>query len=189
MSVVLTACWNNEEYMGELAGRVGVVRLSGWYRLVSAETIRTGERIFEIQGRVTAVPSRYSVQIDQDCHIDTGSDHDLQELLDQYCWRFMNHHCEPNAVIRGRTVYAIRSIRPWEEITFDYNTTEYEMAEPFPCNCGSKLCRGEIGGFKYLSAEEQEGLRPWLAPHLLRLLEPGHHFQSPSELAAVSEIS
>ena len=52
----------------------------------------------------------------------------------------INHSCDPNLGIRGRgTLFALRSIRVGEELTFDYSTT---MDELFLCRCGAKNCRG-----------------------------------------------
>ena len=112
---------------------VGVMRVHGEYRLLSVAHFQPGELLFEIAGEITRTPTRYTVQIDQNAHIDLNDSHNIEEILDRYCWRFMNHSCEPNTVIRGRNVVALRPIRPWEEITFNYNTTEYQMAEPFQC--------------------------------------------------------
>jgi len=50
-------------------------------------------------------------------------------------------------------------------------TTEYDMAEPFACHCGSPRCFGTIRGFKHLTEDERERLRPFLAPHLASLLD------------------
>lgn len=55
---------------------------------------------------------------------------------------------------------AIKEIKSGQEITFDYCTTEYEMAEQFKCNCKSKMCRGFIQGFKYLNTEEKKDILP-----------------------------
>ena len=49
--------------------------------------------------------------------------------------------------MRGLKVVAILPIRIGEQIVYNYNTTEYEMAEPFACRCGSAQCGGEIRGF------------------------------------------
>nr|WP_309689589.1 SET domain-containing protein-lysine N-methyltransferase [Armatimonas sp.] len=151
--------------------RVGVLRLHGQFQLVATEPapIAAGELLFRIEGEQTSHPTRYSLQIEERVHIDLG-EQAPETLLDRYYWRFMNHHCEPSACIRGRDVYAARVIQPWEEITFNYNTTEYEMAEAFTCQCESAHCRGDVQGFKQLTTPEREVLRPWLAPHLLRLL-------------------
>ncbi len=116
-------------------------------------------------------PTRYSVQVDLAAHVDLPVGHSHEETLDRFYWRFMNHNCEPNTMVRGRMVLTLRPIAPWEEITFHYNTTEYEMAEPFDCQCGSRRCEGRIEGFRFLAPPEQERLRPWLGAHLRRLLQ------------------
>jgi hypothetical protein len=131
--------------------------------------IRAGERLFTIEGEQTTTATRYSVQIGENLHIDLCGVHCTEEILDRYFWRFMNHSCEPNSLIRDRDVIALRDIQPWEAVTFDYNTTEWEMAEPFDCRCGSANCLGTIRGLKYLTLIERERLGK-VAPHLSRQL-------------------
>jgi len=96
-----------------------------------------------------------------------------EDLSGRYPWRFLNHSCDPNAAVRERQLIAVRPIHPGEDLTFNYNTTEYDMASPFACHCGSLFCAGQIRGFKYLDRQERERLRPLLNPHLVRLLD-GH---------------
>ena len=38
---------------------------------------------------------------------------------------------------------ALRHLRPGDEITFDYSTTD-TRTEPFKCTCGSPRCRGIV---------------------------------------------
>jgi hypothetical protein len=151
---------------------VGVMRVNGAYRLVAIRRIAAGARLFRIEGEKTHGPTRYSVQIDETLHIDLRREHDSEEILDRYFWRFMNHSCDPSARVRDQEVIALRDIEPWAEVTFNYNTTEYDMAEPFPCDCGTPVCLGTVKGFRHLTPAERERLRPWLAPHLSRLLRP-----------------
>ena len=54
--------------------------------------------------------------------------------------RYVNHSCEPNTHVVGRSDVALRDIHPGEEVTSDYVDLE---AEGFVCNCGSKICRGK----------------------------------------------
>ena len=150
---------------------LGVLRCRGEFSLLAATPLPADRRLFTIHGDLTSVPSRYSVQIDENLHVDLGEERELDELLDGYFWRFMNHSCAPNAAIRGREVVAIREIEPWEQIAFDYNTTEFAMAEPFDCRCGSRRCVGRVGGFRFLDQATRERLRPLLAEHLLRHLD------------------
>lgn len=153
------------------SARVAVLRWDGEYTLVSRERLATGSWLFTLDGKLTDVPTRYSVQLGHAVHLDVPDTYGLEAIMDRFYWRFMNHSCEPNAAVRHRDVFALRPIGPREEITFDYHTTEYELAEPFDCRCGSDRCVGRVRGFRFLSAEQRERLRPSLAEHLRSLLD------------------
>jgi len=67
--------------------------------------------------------------------------------------RFLNHSCNPNcqSVIENRRVYieAIRTIRPGEEMTYDYQIQREDddppgIEEVFACRCGFPQCRGTM---------------------------------------------
>jgi hypothetical protein len=69
--------------------------------------------------------------------------------------RFINHSCDPNceAVIEARRVFieALRTIRPGEELSYDYSYdrddatgTGKEAEAQYPCHCGAPNCRGTI---------------------------------------------
>lgn len=67
--------------------------------------------------------------------------------------KYINHSCDPNceAVEEDGRIFidAIRKIRKGEELAYDYN---FILDEPhtvankrlYPCNCGSRKCRGTI---------------------------------------------
>jgi len=150
---------------------VGVVRAAGEYRLVATRSFVAGERLFRMEGEPSRCPSRYTVQIDEDLHLEMGSGMTADEILDRYFWRFMNHSCEPNSFIQEWDVFALREIAPWESVTFNYNTTEYDIVEPFDCRCGSVHCLGPIRGFKHLPESERRRLEPFLAGHLRSRLQ------------------
>jgi hypothetical protein len=78
------------------------------------------------------------------------------------------HSCAPNSVIRGRRVLATHRIAAGEEIRFDYNTTEYGLSSPFPCNCGA-CDGGRVLGWRHLSLAERSRRSPWTTEHLLSL--------------------
>lgn len=67
--------------------------------------------------------------------------------------RFCNHSCNPNCYVDKWVVgdklrmgiFALRSIRPGEELVFNYNVDRYG-AKPQPCYCGEHNCIGFIGG-------------------------------------------
>jgi len=90
---------------------------------------------------------------------------------------FINHSCDPNTVLdfqpnKKISCYkTIRAIKKNEEITFNYNATDWDSKkESFKCNCGSKNCYGIIQGLKYLSETQQDNLRPFILPFLLKKL-------------------
>jgi hypothetical protein len=145
---------------------VAVVRANQEYRLVLTGHVCGGTRLFAVEGEVTCVPTMYSVQIGRDLHIDMPDGFVAEEVLDRFFWRFTNHSCEPNAFVRDREMVALTCIEPWQQITFNYNTTEYDMARPFACRCGSGSCAGKIRGYRWLSAAEKSRLRPFTAAHL-----------------------
>jgi hypothetical protein len=158
---------------------VAVLRAGGDYRLLLTHPVAADTYLFDIVGVPSDRPTRYTVQVAESMHIDLPADCNSDEALDRYFWRFMNHSCDPTAVIRGRGVYSLRALDAWSEVTFNYNTTEYDMAEPFRCRCGSGDCQRLVRGFRHLSSTEQQRLRPHLADHLRSLLDPGVAVQPP----------
>ncbi|MGA2665610.1 MAG: SET domain-containing protein-lysine N-methyltransferase [Nitrososphaerales archaeon] len=65
---------------------------------------------------------------------------------------YMNHSCEPNCVIMGRTrVVALRTIEPGEEVTFDYSTNVGWDGFAMRCACGAPECRKLVRSYRYLS--------------------------------------
>lgn len=61
-------------------------------------------------------------------------------------FRYINHSCTPNAYMRifGRHVefYALRDIRPGEEVTCNYGETQHNGK--LPCGCGRSGCRQHL---------------------------------------------
>jgi SET domain-containing protein len=59
---------------------------------------------------------------------------------------YINHCCEPNAYMRTLhdhvMFFALREIKPGEEITIDYEQTLHPDSKR--CRCGARTCRGTI---------------------------------------------
>lgn len=146
---------------------VGVLVAHNHRRLVAIQPIPKGTRVFKIIGRETAVPTRYSLQVGRTLHLDQDCAKDELDLVQRYFWRYLDHSCEPTTVIRDRQVIALRDIAEGEGVTFDYNTTEYDMASPFQCHCGSSRCVGTIRGARHLTPEQRAHVARWL-PDWLR---------------------
>jgi uncharacterized protein len=67
--------------------------------------------------------------------------------------RFINHGCDPNceSAIMDRRVFieAVRTIRPGEELAYDYQIQRDDDDAPnvdeiFACRCGAASCRGSM---------------------------------------------
>ena len=155
-----------------VTSRVGVLRARGAYCVVAVEDIAQGEAILRLTGSISDRPSRGSLQVGTHEHLEVPPGLRLERTIDEHPWRFMNHGCEPNAMVHGRDIVALEAIPAGTEVTYNYNATEYDMKDVFACECGATTCAGEdVRGFRYLSADEQARLRPQLSPHLLRRLD------------------
>ncbi|KAJ4306957.1 hypothetical protein N0V88_000330 [Collariella sp. IMI 366227] len=102
-----------------------------------------------------------TVQMGRDRHLDLNSD-----LL------YINHSCEPSLIFDtgNRSVIAgPKGLKPGDELTFFYPSTEWHMAQPFDCLCGTPTCRGRIAGARDMTPAQLEGL--WLNAHIRELLE------------------
>lgn len=148
------------------ADSIGVLVTHDWRRLIALRRIVAGTKIFTLQGREYAKPTRHSVQIGALLHIDQGHARDANESVRKYPYRFMDHACDPSALVRGRSVVARRDIEPGDAVTFNYNTTEYDMAEPFRCSCESAMCVGIVRGARHLTPNQRALIEDWLADYL-----------------------
>jgi SET domain-containing protein len=122
--------------------------------------IRKGERLIEYVGeRLThaAADARYDDHADNKHHtflFAVNRSTVIDATVGGNESRFINHSCNPNceSVIERARVFidAIRSIRPGEELTYDYaytrdgTETEEEETGLYGCRCGSRNCRGTI---------------------------------------------
>ncbi|MDP2959157.1 MAG: SET domain-containing protein-lysine N-methyltransferase [Longimicrobiales bacterium] len=134
--------------------------------VLATDPIGRGEAILEIVGHVVKHPTRHSVQAGRRAHISGPAELPPEVAVAEYGWRFLNHSCEPNAFLRGLTLMALEDIPAGAEITFDYNTTEWEMAHPFACLCGTPACVGVVRGYRHLDDAARGRLLPFLAEHL-----------------------
>ncbi len=132
---------------------------AGFKGVYAKQAIKQGSIIVHLKGNITRRPSKYTIQVGSNQHLNlpaiTRPDDDVD-----YSWQYLNHCCEPNSYLNTaeRTFRALRDITPGEEISFNYLTTESEMAEPFNCHCGSARCFGYIQGRNFLTLEQAERL-------------------------------
>ncbi|MCP4405723.1 MAG: SET domain-containing protein [bacterium] len=122
--------------------------------------IGKNETIFEFERNFIEDPTGTSMQIDNGVHQEATDSDALENSL--------NHSCKPNGYIEFRdlTYRALHPIARGEELTFNYNTTEWDMVKGFQCQCGHNGCYGHIMGFKYLTCKQQKEIEPWLSSFL-----------------------
>lgn len=119
--------------MGELDEDIAWIEAKdNWRSLIAAEDISQGRTICVLPLKTMEKPDKYSVEASPGVHIDCTDS--LAGAI--------NHSCDPNAAVRHFRVIAWKCIKAGEEITIDYNRTEYQMAEPFLCYCCGVLIRG-----------------------------------------------
>ncbi len=86
---------------------------------------------------------------------------------------FCNHSCKPSLVFDMKNmevrVVADRPLQEGADLTFFYPSTEWDMDQPFDCNCGAgNDCVGRVRGARYL--DEKTLGRYWLNGHIKELL-------------------
>lgn len=145
---------------------VGVLVEQGERRLVTCLPVPAGTVLFRIEGYETRTPTKYSLQVGRDLHLDQRGARDATDRVRRFYWRYMNHACEPSTRIVDRTVVALRDINALEGVTFDYNTTEYDLAEPFRCGCGSAHCVGVVRGARHLTPTQRARVEALLPDYL-----------------------
>jgi hypothetical protein len=69
--------------------------------------------------------------------------------------QYINHSCSPTVFFNTSSMelVCLQAMQPGDEFTFFYPSTEWEMAQPFICNCGSAACIQLINGASHLSVE------------------------------------
>lgn len=109
--------------------------------LVARQDFKRGDIVYQIPTeKVSDKPNRFTVQMDRNLHTEVGK---LSAL---------NHSCDPNVILDmdKMLVVACRDIKAGDELSFFYPSTEWEMAAPFICLCGSPSCIHVVAGARFL---------------------------------------
>lgn len=146
MDTSVGVCIATSEHKGR-----AVIALRG-FRL--AELVVVGRAVSVLPERTT-----HSFQKNWDTHVE----------LDAPA-RFMNHSCQPNTGVvdnseNGYDFVALQEIQPGDELTWDYETTEYVSIAVPRCLCAAEACRTRIHGYWFRCQDES-----WRPIHLARYL-------------------
>lgn len=148
-----------------VSGKIEVRESNKGKSLFTKEEIKKDEKILEFEKKFQKNVTETSMQIDENLHQESKNLTALEN--------FLNHSCEPNGYIdfKDLTFRALRNIKKGEELTFNYNTSDWDMGEGFDCKCGSKNCLHKIKGFKILTIIQKNKLEPLLSPFLKKKLK------------------
>jgi uncharacterized protein len=134
--------------------------------IITKESIKKGEMLFVMGGYILTIEEENELdgsladkplEISEYFSISPRKKADLQ-LMPQH---YMNHSCDPNAGFKGQIfVVAMKSIKPGEEVTFDYAMSMHSNKKSnsyfsFDCECGSKKCRGKVTEDDWKNSELQ----------------------------------
>jgi len=131
---------------------VWIDEVSGHHSTFSLSAFQPGDVLCPFgASAILQTPSYLTVQTGNDEHIC------LQPSFLQY----INHSCSPNIFFDTTNfkVFCLQPVKPGDELCYFYPATEWQMAQPFQCVCGSVNCLGYIGGAFYLSKETVAGYR------------------------------
>jgi hypothetical protein len=134
------------EISNHVFARVLLNKATGQKSLHAVTPFKPGDVICPFRAGKTLSRATYlTVQIADKKHITL-----VPEFL-----QYTNHSCAPSAFFdtTSMELICIKAIRPGDELTFFYPSTEWEMAQPFTCNCGSPECLQVIQGASQLSME------------------------------------
>ena len=87
--------------------------------LFTTSTYKKGDIIYALTGTIKDIPDKYTIEIGPNKHI-----------TDTY-GIYMNHSFTPSVSIKEKNVIALIDIYPGDEICFNYNDSETDMACPF----------------------------------------------------------
>eukprot|EP00284_Hemiselmis_tepida_P006482 CAMPEP_0174925826 /NCGR_PEP_ID=MMETSP1355-20121228/8168_1 /TAXON_ID=464990 /ORGANISM="Hemiselmis tepida, Strain CCMP443" /LENGTH=153 /DNA_ID=CAMNT_0016171785 /DNA_START=238 /DNA_END=699 /DNA_ORIENTATION=- len=123
----------------------------GGQSLVASVPISKGEVAISERGEILKHPTMHSIQVNDTEHMNCSG-----QII------YACHNCDANArmvpTLEGCSLVALRDIEAGELVSFDYDTTEWDMSDPFDCLCGSPKCKGRVAGFRHLSQEARDAM-------------------------------
>ncbi len=99
-------------------------------------------------GKTLRRPTYLTVQVGERKHITL-----MPEFL-----QYINHSCAPSVFFdtTRMELICLSPLAPGDELTFFYPSTEWDMAQPFTCYCGTPQCLKVIRGAAHLAPEVLE---------------------------------
>ncbi len=106
------------------------------------KNFKKGEFIFrDKKGKIVKRKDVNKLSKDDQKHLNEVDEEPFEIM--QSPGKYINHSCNPNAIPKGRSIYALKPIKRGEEITTDYRVTGL-FKNKWKCYCGSKNCKGWV---------------------------------------------
>ena len=105
--------------------------------LYAIKEFSAGNVVLILEGNYFPYPTKTSIQV-------------RNKHIESWAGGHVNHHCNPNTkvvvehgdLLMLPYLVALRNIKSGDEITFDYEANEEELAVPFKCACHGRLIVG-----------------------------------------------
>lgn len=127
------------------------------YKAVASRDLKKNEIINTFSSPIHQVPNMHTVCFDEDVHVPPNNSAE-----------FISHACSntnTKIMVSSQSDYAnfvvTKDVKAGEDLSFNYNTTEWHMSTPFLCGCGAckqKQFPSIVRGFKHLSPSEREDI-------------------------------
>ncbi len=135
--------------------RITRSRRIAWRRLVKDEKpndfvaantdILAGMFLGHFDGKLSRQAGEHTIQVGPSMHVTADT-----------VMKFLNHSNQPNAVVRGLSVFALKDIRKGEEVYIDYNASEWKTTND---------CAGHAPGYAALLKDEAKRQEMWHRTH------------------------
>jgi len=113
------------------------------FHVLARRDIGLGQVVCRLPKVFTDTRDRHSIEVGP------GRHQAFTDEIDDY----INHSCDPNLELvvgdAESDEYVFRAIKPisvGDEVSWDYETFESVLQNPFPCTCGAVNCRKMIVG-------------------------------------------
>eukprot|EP01138_Halocafeteria_seosinensis_P000548 gb/GECG01000563.1/.p1 GENE.gb/GECG01000563.1/~~gb/GECG01000563.1/.p1 ORF type:complete len:237 (+),score=12.99 gb/GECG01000563.1/:1-711(+) len=153
-----------------------------WFRFESPKTVGTSivaatdipprTAVVRSRGKVRSSPTMHTVAVNEHQHVDVEGG-----------MQFTAHSCSPNCrmVVEldsketpSLVLETLRHVSQDEVLSFNYNTTEWDMAAPFDCQCdkchiansNNAGTPSRIAGMKHLNNEERKAIYTLASPFI-----------------------
>lgn len=139
-------------------------------KAIAKHALASGAVLNVFKFPVLTYPTMHTVQLTEGVHV---APTDGAECISHQCGPDTNSAVVVADDCQSAAFVATRDVAEGEEMTFNYNTTEWEMSSPFPCVC--KACQAKstsgaaavsqvVRGFKYLTLKQRAEIAHMISP-------------------------